>query len=135
MVDNLAANLDPRPPDEVMNKQIALVRTRCEQDAWSPEAVKCLADMKNLDEANHCATLLTEAQQAALVRDQDAASGAKAAPQAEEGAMGGAAPAAAPPAPPPPAAAAPPPPAPAPATRGPKTKGAGRTEDPDQGGE
>jgi hypothetical protein len=132
MVDELASGLDPRPPDDVMNRQIRLIRDRCEQDAWSPDAVKCLAGMKGTEDANRCATLLSEAQQAALVRDQEAAS-PKPEPAAEEGTMGradGAAPAAAPPLPPPPAAA------PAkPATRGPTTKGAARTEDPDQGGE
>ncbi|MDX2090273.1 MAG: hypothetical protein SFX73_20605 [Kofleriaceae bacterium] len=134
MIDELASTKDPRPSDDIINKQIALIRTRCEQDAWSPEAVQCLAAMQGTADADRCATMLTEAQQGALVRDQEEAAGHKAEPSGEEeGAMGRAA--APPPPPAPAAAAATPPPVPMPATRGPKPKGAGRAEDPDQGGE
>jgi hypothetical protein len=49
-----------------------LIRERCEQDRWSDEATRCLIAMKQLDDAAPCAKLLTDDQQAALVRDQEA---------------------------------------------------------------
>jgi len=72
MVDAMAAGKDPRPPDETINALIALIRGRCEQDRWTPEAVACLNAMASAADADRCSTLLTEDQQAALVRDQDA---------------------------------------------------------------
>ena len=48
-----------------------IIRTRCTDDQWTPEARKCLADMKTNDDAKVCATLLTDDQQANLARDQD----------------------------------------------------------------
>jgi len=72
MVDEMAATKDPRPPDEALNGLIALIRTRCEQDRWTSEAVACLSRIKSAADADQCGTLLTEAQQAALVQDQAA---------------------------------------------------------------
>jgi len=55
-----------------------LIRERCEQDGWSAAATRCLIAMKRQDDAEACAKLLTDDQQAALVRDQEARFGAKA---------------------------------------------------------
>lgn len=74
MVDEMAATKDPRPPDETLNGLITLIRTRCDADRWSSEAVACLSTMKSATDADRCGTLLTDAQQAALVRDQEAKS-------------------------------------------------------------
>lgn len=59
------------PPTEAADGLRNLIRERCEQDAWSAEATRCLAAMKTTDDAQPCARLLSEAQQAALVRDQE----------------------------------------------------------------
>jgi hypothetical protein len=72
MVDEMAATKDPRPADEVLNGLIDLIRRRCEQDRWSSQAVSCLARVTSAADADQCGTLLTDAQQDALVRDQDA---------------------------------------------------------------
>lgn len=72
MVDEMAAANDPRPPDDVLNGLISLIRRRCEQDQWSSEATACLHRITSPADADQCGTLLTDAQQAALVRDQDA---------------------------------------------------------------
>ncbi|MBA3454339.1 MAG: hypothetical protein H0T42_14700 [Deltaproteobacteria bacterium] len=72
MVDEMAAAKEPRPPDDVLNGLIDLIRVRCEQDRWSSEAVLCLSRIKTAAEADQCGTMLTDAQQAALVRDQEA---------------------------------------------------------------
>jgi len=53
-----------------------LIRERCEQDRWSAEATRCLIAMQRLDDAAPCAALMTDEQQAALVRDQQARFGA-----------------------------------------------------------
>ena len=70
--DLVAVGLDPPPPDDAVNALISLIRTRCEEDAWSPEARQCLSTMQTAADADRCGTLLTEEQQAALVRDQEA---------------------------------------------------------------
>jgi hypothetical protein len=70
MVGLLIANKDPKPPDDAIDKLRNLIRQRCTLDAWSPEAQRCLADMKTPDDANVCGTLLSDDQQAALVKAQ-----------------------------------------------------------------
>jgi hypothetical protein len=72
VVDAMVATMDPRPPDEAVNKLIKLIRVRCEADQWTAAARSCLAQMRSAADADRCGTLLTEAQQAALVRDQEA---------------------------------------------------------------
>ena len=72
MVDEMAATKDPRPPDDILNGLIDLIRVRCTEDRWSSEAISCLRRLKTAADADQCGTLLTDAQQAALVRDQDA---------------------------------------------------------------
>jgi hypothetical protein len=59
-------------PTEKADALRNLIRERCEQDGWSAEATRCLIAMQRLADAGPCAKLLTDAQQAALVRDQDA---------------------------------------------------------------
>lgn len=54
-----------------------LIRERCEADGWSEEATGCLARMKTTEDAGPCAAHLTEAQQEALVRDEQGLVGAK----------------------------------------------------------
>jgi hypothetical protein len=60
------------PPTEEADAFRNLIRERCEQDGWSAEAIRCLIAMKRLEDAEGCAKLMTEDQQAALVRDEDA---------------------------------------------------------------
>ncbi len=72
MIDEMAAAKDPRPPDDLLNRLIELIRVRCTEDRWSSEAVSCLSRIKTAADADQCGTLLTDAQQAALVRDQEA---------------------------------------------------------------
>jgi hypothetical protein len=79
---------DP-PPTEEADALRNLIRQRCERDGWSAEATRCLIAMQRLDDAAPCAKLLTDDQQAALVRDQEAQQGAAAghaAPPAGSGA-------------------------------------------------
>ena len=72
-------------PTEMADALRNLIRERCEQDGWSAEATRCLWAMKRLEDAEPCAKLLTEAQQAALVRDQEARFGAAGAAGPVEG--------------------------------------------------
>lgn len=62
---------------------VTIIRTRCDEDAWTAEAKQCLATMKSREDAERCSTLLTEQQQANLVRDQKAKFGAGSEPAAE----------------------------------------------------
>lgn len=88
MVKVLLDRLTPSetPPTEEADALRNLIRARCEQDGWSADATRCLIAMKTLDDAGPCAGHMTDEQQAALVRDQ----------QAQLGGTPGAVPAAAP---------------------------------------
>lgn len=77
MVGLLVANKDPKPPDDATDKLRTLIKSRCEQDAWSVEAQRCFGDMKTVDDANVCGTLISDEQQAALVQAQAAGAEAK----------------------------------------------------------
>jgi hypothetical protein len=150
MLDRLPDRLPAKnnPPTDEADALRNLIRGRCEHDGWSAEATRCLIAMQRLGDAEGCAKLMTDEQQAALVRDEQAQFGAApgdAAPAASltepEGAEApAAAPAgqAAPAAPPGPAApsARPPPAAPRkqPA-KAKKTKGNSAAGDPFRGGE
>ncbi|HEU4726810.1 MAG TPA: hypothetical protein VFT22_02945 [Kofleriaceae bacterium] len=79
MLDRLSAK--DAPPTEQADALRNLIRERCEQDGWSAEAIQCLYAMKRLEDAEPCAKLMTDAQQAALVRDQQARFGAAGSPR------------------------------------------------------
>ena len=66
------------PPTETADALRNLIRERCERDGWSADATRCLAAMQRVDDAAPCATLLTDAQQAALAHDEEARLGAAA---------------------------------------------------------
>jgi hypothetical protein len=73
MVQTLLARLPAGDePTEAADGLRNLIRERCEADAWSPDATRCLIAMKQQRDAEPCAALLTAAQQDALVRDQAA---------------------------------------------------------------
>ncbi|MBA3391519.1 MAG: hypothetical protein H0T89_02690 [Deltaproteobacteria bacterium] len=72
MVGALVATKEPRPGDDVIATFTTLIRTRCDEDQWTADARQCLATMTTRAEAERCSTLMTEAQQANLVRDQQA---------------------------------------------------------------
>ncbi|TMQ25006.1 MAG: hypothetical protein E6J90_06800 [Deltaproteobacteria bacterium] len=80
------------PPTEEADALRNLIRERCERDGWSAEATQCLIAMKQLEDAAPCAKLLTDEQQAALVRDQEAQLAAPPARAAAPAASGAAAP-------------------------------------------
>lgn len=86
MLDRLSS--EGPPPTEAADALRNLIRERCEQDSWSAEATKCLIAMTSVKDAEACAKLMTEEQQAALVRDEAAlfgpADGKAAAPSASE---------------------------------------------------
>ena len=89
-------------PTETADALRNLIRERCEQDSWSANATRCLIAMKRTEDAGPCAQLMTDAQQEALVRDEEALFGGPvrpAPPPAEPapGAPTGPAPAPAPP--------------------------------------
>ena len=70
MLDRLSK--DGPPPTEAADALRNLIRERCEQDGWSAEATRCLIAMTSVKDAEPCARLMTDAQQAALVRDESA---------------------------------------------------------------
>jgi len=83
MLDRLPAR--GAEPTEAADGFRNLIRERCEQDGWSADATRCLIAMKSTDDAAPCAQLMTEAQQAALVRDEQAQFGPPASAPRESG--------------------------------------------------
>ena len=65
------------PPTEQADALRNLIRERCERDAWSPDATQCLIAMQTQADAGPCAQRMTDDQQAALVRDEQAEFAAK----------------------------------------------------------
>lgn len=65
-------------PTETADALRRLIRERCEQDGWTDAATRCLTAMKRLEDAEPCAAMMTEAQQAALARAEDARLGSAA---------------------------------------------------------
>jgi hypothetical protein len=70
MLDRLSSQ--GPPPTEAADALRNLIRERCEQDGWSAEATRCLIAMTSVKDAEPCARLMTDEQQAALVRDETA---------------------------------------------------------------
>ena len=60
----------PTPERDRLEAILEIIQRRCEQDRWSIEARQCLATMKTEDEADQCATYLTDAQLTAMVHDE-----------------------------------------------------------------
>ncbi|MBS1120014.1 MAG: hypothetical protein H6Q90_2242 [Deltaproteobacteria bacterium] len=75
MVEQLLIGKDPRPPDATVDGIKNIIRARCKQDAWTVAAQDCLRKIQNAADADRCASLLSEEQQAALVRDEQAREG------------------------------------------------------------
>jgi hypothetical protein len=70
MLDRLSSQ--GPPPTEAADALRNLIRERCEQDGWSAETTRCLIAMTSVKDAEPCAKLMTDEQQAALVRDETA---------------------------------------------------------------
>ena len=73
MIALLVRNQTEKPPEEAVDKLRVLITTRCREDRWTPEAQACLAKLETPQDASNCSTLLTEEQQAALVKAQEKA--------------------------------------------------------------
>ena len=71
MIGLLVAGKTEKAPEDAVDQLRVLIATRCREDHWVTEARGCLARMKTADDANTCGTLLTEEQQAALVKAQE----------------------------------------------------------------
>jgi hypothetical protein len=78
MIAVLLAQLpkDRPPPTETADAYRNAIREHCEADGWSAEATQCLTAMNQLADAEPCAKLMTEDQQAALARAELAEVGA-----------------------------------------------------------
>ena len=72
MVNQMVAQRDPRPPDDTIDAIRNIISSRCKADNWTLAAKQCLSTMTTETDADRCASLLTEDQQAALVRDERA---------------------------------------------------------------
>lgn len=69
LIELVVTGQNPAPPDDAVNKLIALVEKRCETDTWKPEARACFSKVKTVEDADACAKTLTEQQLANLSGD------------------------------------------------------------------
>ena len=69
LIELVVTGQDPAPPDDAVNKLIALVEKRCETDTWKSEARGCFSAVKTVEDADACAKTLTEQQLANLSGD------------------------------------------------------------------
>jgi hypothetical protein len=67
---------DRPPPTETADAFRNAIRDHCERDGWSAAATQCLIAMKQLSDAEPCAKLMTDDQQAALANAEMTAVGA-----------------------------------------------------------
>ncbi|HEX4451844.1 MAG TPA: hypothetical protein VH143_13295 [Kofleriaceae bacterium] len=118
LVDVMPATKDSAPPDAVKKVHDMLV-SHCQSDAWSPQLMQCLTDMKAMSDADHCESLMTPAQNEALNKERGPEENA---PAPAEATM---------PAVPPPAATSP---SPAPPSSRSGTAKPGKSGDPCDGG-
>jgi hypothetical protein len=80
MVGAMVAHLPPADvPTEQADALRRLIRVRCERDGWSAEVTGCLIAIQKIADAEPCAKIMPADQQAALARDLEAQSGARAA--------------------------------------------------------
>ena len=70
MVTQMLEGRERQGIEDTVDGFTALIRVRCEEDRWTAEARQCLATMRTRADAERCSTLLTDEQQANLVRDQ-----------------------------------------------------------------
>jgi hypothetical protein len=97
LIDMMSADKQDVPPDTVKKFHDMFV-AHCQSDAWSPQLLQCLNGMKALPDADHCESLMTDAQKQSLDSAMGPATGG-AQPSSTESA---------PPPPPAPAATTPP---------------------------
>lgn len=69
LIELVVTGQDPAPPDDAVNKLIALVEKRCETDTWRLDARECFAKVKTIEDADVCSTKLSESQLANLSGD------------------------------------------------------------------
>jgi hypothetical protein len=82
MMDTMTASKPDAPPAAVKQYHDLFV-SHCQADAWSPEVRACLAGSKTLDDADQCATKMTDAQRGALDQEMRPAPGASPPPAAQ----------------------------------------------------
>jgi hypothetical protein len=73
MIALLVKHQSEKPPEDAVDKLRVLITTRCREDRWTPEAQGCLARLETAQDASTCSTLLTDEQQAGLVKAQEKA--------------------------------------------------------------
>jgi hypothetical protein len=69
LIDLVVAGQNPAPPDEAVNKLIALVEKRCEADGWNQEARICFSKVKAVADADACTKSLSQQQLVNLSND------------------------------------------------------------------
>lgn len=69
VADHLLTLLSPtarEAPAEELDRVRAHFHARCAQDGWSPAAQQCFLELRVKEDVDRCASLLTDAQRAAL---------------------------------------------------------------------
>jgi hypothetical protein len=73
MLANMQATQERKAPAETTEMIKDIIRTACDRDRWSPDARRCMATMqKTTEDADRCASKLTDEQVKSLIRDEEA---------------------------------------------------------------
>lgn len=65
MIDMMAAD-KPDAPADMKKKFHDMFVSHCQADAWSPQLIDCLNQMKALSDGDRCEAMMTEAQKNSL---------------------------------------------------------------------
>jgi hypothetical protein len=82
MIDMMSAD-KPNAPPEMKQKFHDMFVSHCQADAWSPQLIDCLNQMKALAEGDRCESMMTDAQKQSLDKAMGPESAPAAAPAAE----------------------------------------------------
>jgi hypothetical protein len=91
LIDIMSAGKDAAAPPDAVKKLHDMLVAHCQNDAWSPDLLQCLTQMKSVQDSDRCESMMTPAQNEALNKEMGPQQNAPTTP---------AAPAASPPPPP-----------------------------------
>ena len=65
-----ASKQEAAPPPDLVKKLHDTLVAHCQTDAWSPQLLQCLTDMKAVADSDRCESMMTPAQNEALNKER-----------------------------------------------------------------
>jgi hypothetical protein len=70
LIDIMSADKQQSPPPEAVKKLHDTLVAHCQTDAWSPQLLQCLTNMKVVADSDRCEAMMTPAQNDALNQER-----------------------------------------------------------------